>query len=81
MSDKLPRGIWFDAEKNRYRVRRYRNGVPFLRYRRTREKAIEAYEDLAKELAKIPKLSREQLKRGVVPKASFAGLARAMRGH
>jgi hypothetical protein len=79
VSEKLPRGIWFDEEKKRYRVRRYRNGKPYLRYRRTKEAAIAAYDDLAKELAKIPKLSREQMKRGVVPKASFAGLAKAMR--
>lgn len=79
MADKLPRGIWFDAEKNRFRVRRYCNGKPYLRYRRTREAAISTFEDLREELAKIPKLTRAQMRRGVVPKATFAGIAKAMR--
>lgn len=78
MTDKLPRGIWFDAEKNRYRVRRYRNGKAYLRYRRTREAALTVHAELKEELAKIPKLTRAQMRRGVVPKATFAGMAKAM---
>lgn len=79
MTPKLPRGIWFDKEKNRYRVRRYRNGKPYLRYRRTLELALKVYEELKEELAKIPKLTREQMKRGVVPKATFTSMKHAMR--
>lgn len=78
MAEKLPRGIWFDAEKTRYRVRRYRNGKPYLRYRRTLEAALQVFEELKVELAKIPKLTREQMRRGLVPRATFAGMAKAM---
>lgn len=76
---KLPKGIWYDAEKNRYRIRRYRNNKPYLRYRRTEEAALEAYKELTEQLAKIPILSREQMKRGRVPKAKFASLSQALR--
>lgn len=79
MTEKLPRGIWYDEAKRRYRVRRYRNGKPYLRYRRSLEAALAAYDELTEELSKIPKMSREELRRGVVPKASFAGLVRATR--
>lgn len=79
MTEKLPRGIWFDGEKNRYRVRKYRNGKSYLRYRRTLDAALKVFDELSKELTKIPKLTREQMKRGVVPRATFKGMAKAMR--
>lgn len=59
-------------------MRRYRNGKPYLRYRRTLPAALTAYAELKEELTKIPKLTRAQMRRGVVPKATFASMARAM---
>ena len=59
----LPKGVWYEAEKRRYRVRRYHNKVvygPF--YYRTLEAAMTRYEALCKELAEIPKDPRPRRK-------------------
>jgi hypothetical protein len=79
MKSSLPRGIWHDVEKNRYRVRLYRNGKAYLRYRKTLSEALDAYDELKKKLANIPVMSREEARRGVVPKATFSSMAKALR--
>lgn len=74
----LPRGIWFEADRNRYRIRRYRNGRAFVRYRDTLEAALTAYEELSQQLDDIPKLSRGARRKGRVPVGTFSGLAQAL---
>lgn len=74
----IPRGIWFEADRNRYRIRRYRNGRSYLRYRGTLEEALTAYQELSRELDDIPKLSRRARSKGRVPVGTFSGLAQAL---
>lgn len=59
----LPKGIWYEAPKRRYRVRKYHNKVvygPF--YYRTLEGAMTRYQALCEELAQIPKEPRPRHK-------------------
>lgn len=54
--DTLPRGVWYEAPKRRFRVRRYHNKVTYLKgYYRTLDQALAALEELNAELALIPK--------------------------
>lgn len=78
MSKKLPRGIWYEAKYNRYRVRLYRNKVPHLiGYFPTEEAAVKALEILKERLKKIPKRSRRDSKAPASPpKNAFADLAK-----
>lgn len=58
-SAKLPKGIWYEAPKRRFRVRRYHNKVTYLKgYYRTFGAAKAALEELNRELALIPKEKR-----------------------
>lgn len=83
MTEILPRGIWYEKEKKRYRVRRYHNKVAYLKgYYRTLSEAKNALEELSAELSKIPKLSKRR--RGSpgeapVPQATIKGTADAVR--
>ena len=74
----LPRGIWFEAERNRYRVRLYRNGRSYLRYRDTLEDALTAYEELSRQLVATPIRSYGERRRGTVPVGTFTGLTQAL---
>lgn len=74
---KLPRGIWFEAARERYRVRKYRNGKPHLVYCKTEAQARAALKDLEQALKAEPKLRRGERLRGVVPAATFAALVKA----
>lgn len=69
----LPRGIWFESARDRYRVRKYRNGKPHLIYCKTEVQARAALRELEQALLADPK----QRTRGVVPTATFAALVRA----
>lgn len=52
----LPKGLWYEAPKRRFRVRRYHNKVTYLKgYYRTYERAVAALTELNTELALIPK--------------------------
>lgn len=73
----LPRGIWFEAPRGRYRVRKYRNGTPYLVYCKTEAQARAALKDLQDTLMSEPKLKRGERLRGDVPAATFAALVRA----
>lgn len=77
-STTLPRGIWFESDRNRYRIRRYRNGRSYVRYRGTPEEALTAYQELSRELDDIPKLSRGARRKGTVPVGTFSGLTQAL---
>lgn len=62
---RLPRGLWYEAPKRRYRVRRYHNKVVYLKgYYRTLEAAMAALNELNEELAQIPKNPRKPRKKG-----------------
>lgn len=71
----LPRGIWFEPAKKRYRVRLYRNRIPFLvGYYYDLNEAEAALEDLRTKLAATPKRRRKPHVRPP-PCATFRGLA------
>lgn len=73
-----PRGIWFEADRNRYRIRRYRNGRSYVRYRDTLEAALTAYQELSQQLEAIPKLPQGARRTGTVPVGTFSGLTQAL---
>jgi hypothetical protein len=81
MTDRLPRGIWYEAHKKRYRVRLYRNHVPHLKgYYATREEAELALEELRTALREIPKRrKRGEGSEEPVHEASFSGVIQALR--
>ena len=75
----LPRGIWFEAAKNRYRVRKYRNRIPYLiGYFPTLAEAQAALSQLDEKLTGIPKRRRRHTHRPP-PCASFSGVASSLR--
>lgn len=58
---KLPKGIWYEAPKRRFRVRRYHNKVTYLKgYYRTFAQASVALDELNKEISLIPKEKRQR---------------------
>ena len=60
---RLPKGLWYEAPKRRFRVRRYHNKVTYLRgYYRTLEEAVAALDELNAELVLIPKDRRPSRK-------------------
>ena len=61
MKGTLPRGIWYEAPKKRFRVRKYRNGVSYLKgYYRTFEEAELALKELDDYLDSIPKKRKKR---------------------
>lgn len=75
----LPKGIWYEAPKRRFRVRKYRNGVSYLKgYYRTFEEAERALKELDNYLNNIPK-QRKQRTGSSVPDASLAGATQSIR--
>lgn len=57
----LPKGIWYEAPKRRFRVRRYHNKITYLKgYFRTFDDAEAALSELNAELALIPKDKRRR---------------------
>lgn len=58
---KLPKGIWYEVSKRRFRVRRYHNKVTYLKgYYRTFDRAAAALHELNEELSLIPKEKRNR---------------------
>jgi hypothetical protein len=58
---KLPKGIWYEAPKRRFRVRRYHNKWTYHKgYYRTFDRALAALNELNAELALIPKEKRHR---------------------
>jgi hypothetical protein len=70
----LPRGIWYEAGRGRYRIRRYRNGRSYLHYRLTEDEALVALATVDEQLSKIKKMRREERRAGPVPVSSFSGM-------
>jgi hypothetical protein len=80
--NQLPRGIWFERAKNRYRVRRYRNHVTYLAgYFSTEEEARAALTELDAFLDSIPRERRSSESQSVVhvPVGNFAGVTQSLR--
>ena len=56
MTETLPKGIWYEAPKTRFRVRKYHNKVAYLQgYYRTLSEAKDALVELEQYLSRIPK--------------------------
>jgi len=78
--DTLPKGIWYEAPKRRFRVRKYHNKVAYLKgYYRTFAEAKVAMDELETYLATIPK-ERKKREARPVPQPTVAGTAKAIRG-
>jgi hypothetical protein len=75
---KLPRGIWFEASRARYRVRKYRNGTSHLVYCKTLKEARIALKEIQEALKSEPKVRGQPRLSGVVPSATFTAMARAI---
>jgi hypothetical protein len=78
-SEKLPRGIWYEAEKNRYRVRKYRNSKSYLVYCGTEEEAREVLIRIKAVIARIPRRSRKERETRAISAPKFGSLAKAIR--
>ena len=79
MSDTLPRGIWYEAPKRRFRVRKYHNRVSYLKgYYRTFIEAKQALAELETYLSTIPK-ERKKREAKPVPRPTMSGTASAIR--
>jgi len=78
MTEELPRGIWYEAPKRRFRVRKYHNGISYLKgYYRTFETAESALEELETYLDTIPKQRKKRESSGP-PDPSLSGTARSI---
>ena len=72
----LPRGIYYEESKRRYRVRLYKNKVPHLKgYYRTLEDALIGLAELKERIESIPKVTKD----GPVPSADLFGIISAIR--
>jgi len=79
MTQELPRGIWYEAPKRRFRVRKYHNGVSYLKgYYRTFEDAEAALEELQSYLNTIPK-ERKKRENSASPDTSLSGTSKSIR--
>lgn len=79
MTNTLPRGIWYEAPKQRFRVRKYHNKVAYLKgYYRTFEEAQVALVELEAYLSTIPK-ERKDRRRKPVSRPTLGGTAASIR--
>ena len=75
MPQKLPKGIWYEAGRQRYRVRLYRNNTKYPGgYYRTLDEALVAREELKTKLEAIPKLRRGQYHQRTLNAPTMEGL-------
>lgn len=78
-SEVFPKGIWYEAPKRRFRVRKYHNKVAYLKgYYRTYEEAVAALAELMSYLSLIPK-ERKKREAKPVRLPTLAGTADAIR--
>jgi hypothetical protein len=76
--EQLPRGIWYEAPKRRFRVRKYHNGVSYLKgYYRTFDEARVALTDLESYLSTIPK-QRKKKAASPSPDPTLSGTAKSV---
>ena len=79
MTDTLPKGIWYEAPKQRFRVRKYHNKVAYLKgYYPTFEEASVALDELEEYLLTIPK-ERKDRRRKLVQRPTLGGTAASIR--
>jgi len=79
MTEELPRGIWYEAPKQRFRVRKYHNKVAYLKgYYRTYAEALVALEELEEYLSTIPK-ERKDRRRKPVSRPTLGNTADSIR--
>jgi hypothetical protein len=79
MSIALPAGVWYDAPNRRYRVRRYKNRIPYLvGYFPTLEAALEAHAALSTQLSGVRQLKRGERVAAKPTATSFLAVATAM---
>lgn len=79
MKGTLPKGVWYEAPKRRFRVRKYRNGIAYLKgYYRTFDEAKIALKELDEYLATIPK-KRKKRSDASEPDPSLAGTTQSIR--
>jgi hypothetical protein len=79
MTEELPRGIWYEAPKRRFRVRKYHNGVSYLKgYYRTFDDALVALTELEAYLSTIPK-QRKKRENSSPPDPTLSGTAKSIR--
>lgn len=77
---KLPRGVWYEHARKRYRVRLYRNHTTFhAGYFDNEEDALSALESLKHRLASVPKHKRNAKAVGRVPSVNVGDMLRASR--
>jgi len=78
-TQELPKGLWYEAPKRRFRVRKYHNGLAYLKgYYRTFEDAEVALAELEDYLATIPK-QRKKRESSPAPDPTLAGTAKSIR--
>ena len=78
-TEELPRGIWYEAPKRRFRVRKYHNGVSYLKgYYRTFDDAQGALVELETYLSTIPK-QRKKRENSSPPDPTLSGTAKSIR--
>lgn len=77
MPAQTPRGIWYESARDRYRVRLYRNKIPYLiGYYDTLDEAKDALDGLRGKLKGIPKRRHNVAAR--VPCSTFRGVAQVV---
>jgi len=79
MTEQLPKGLWYEAPKRRFRVRKYHNGVAYLKgYYRTFEDAQVALQELEEYLSTLPK-KRKKRASSSSPDPTLSGTAKSIR--
>lgn len=73
------RGIWYEAEKNRYRVRKYRNGKAYLIYVSTEAEARRVLEQIKAIISTIPRRTRKERETRPNEAPKFGSLAKQAR--
>lgn len=74
MAGCLPRGVWYEADRDRYRVRLYRNKIPYLvGYYKTQADAEAALAGLRSKIQTIRKHRHNAAQR--VPCSTFRDVA------
>lgn len=70
----MPRGLWYEESRQRYRVRLYRNQRCYQSYFKTYDEAIKKYEEIQKRISKIPKKHTTPIGSVLHKKASIESL-------
>lgn len=77
----LPKGIYFEAARSRYRVRLWRNKRMYISYHATLLEAEQAHAALKALIVRVPKRPRSDAAQAPVPVTSMRGLIKAVNKH